>query len=497
MTTFATPGAALPAAARPQRRWLFVGRDKWQTAIFVATVAALLCYPLYENDTLWLGAGVAVIALIVWHSLVVSRRLPWIPGLALLTAALQWVIAPWVTYHIGASFVRFEMAVPATEYFRFAVPALAALAAGIAMVLRKEGRAAALPAPSAGECPPRLRRTCDVMVAIGLITQLVIAPLAGAGGLAFLLLLVANLGFVGALTLMIAGARRWSLRVLLVLGVQALIAASNGMFHDLVLWATYVGLTYVYARRLRPSAILTLAAAALAGVMVLNVIKRPYRETIASTQMGLFARAGLLGNTIVESATDPDLAYEGSGLRFNATRLNQGWIIARVLYWVPNREPYADGETIGAAVRATLLPRVVDPGKLEIGGRTYFERFTGVALGRAAMDLSLAGEMYANFGFAGALLGIFFFGALLGGVYRLFLRWSRRSPLWWAWAPYVLLYSTKAENSVAEVTNYVFKASVIMVVVIATVPAWAQLRHSLGGGRFRRVNAPTRTLPSP
>jgi hypothetical protein len=102
------------------------------------------------------------------------------------------------------------------------------------------------------------------------------------------------------------------------------------------------------------------------------------------------------------------------------------------------------------------------------------------------MDLSVAGETYANFGYWGGLLGVFIFGAFIGTIYRVFLRWGYRSRLWWAWAPYVLLYATRAENSIAEVTNHVAKSALVMLAVILLLPAWAMLRRPL---RARLVRA--------
>ena len=111
------------------------------------------------------------------------------------------------------------------------------------------------------------------------------------------------------------------------------------------------------------------------------------------------------------------------------------------------------------------------------------------------MDLSVAGEMYANYGYWGGLLGVFLFGMFIGLVYRVFLRWGYHSQLWWAWAPFVLLYSTRAENSLAEVTNLVVKAAIVMTIIIAVVPAWATLRHSLRE-RIARTLRMTRLGPS-
>ena len=477
MTERTLPAFDLPGR-RPLRHVLFVQPGRWQLAILASVLAAIAAFPLYENDSSWLGAGVALMVLIGWHFAVVGRRVPWIPGLAIATAALQWVIAPWITYHIGAYFVAFEMAVPAPEYFRYAVPALAMLTAGILLPLRAAGRSAPPPAAKAEPLTRRFRTTCDVMVVCGILTQLVIAPLLGGGSLAFVGVLVGNLAFVGTLSLLLARAPGWWIRAAVVLGVQALVSAANGMFHDLLLWSSYFALTVIYVYRLRLRSIVLMALSALAVIMVLNVVKSQFRQALGTSNAGLFGRAALLGSTMIENA-DPDVIYEGSGLKANVTRLNQGWIIARVLYWVPNREPYAGGETINAAVRATVLPRFLDPGKIELGGRSYFQRFTGMDLRGTSMDLSVAGETYVNYGYWGGLLGVFVFGLFIGGVYRVFLRLGRHSRLWWAWAPFVLLYSTRAENNVAEVTNLVVKSTVVMLAVISVVPAWATLRHAL------------------
>jgi hypothetical protein len=169
------------------------------------------------------------------------------------------------------------------------------------------------------------------------------------------------------------------------------------------------------------------------------------------------------------------------------TRVNQGWIIARILYWVPTREPFAHGETLLAAVRAAVLPRFLDPGKYLAGGFWYFERFTGMSMRQVSMNLSVAGEMYANFGRQGGLIGVFLFGIVLGLVYRVFARWAVENPLWWAWAPYVMLYTMQAENGIGEAVNHVVKSFLVMIAFMSVVPAWQTLRRWQLRRPFARV----------
>ena len=83
-------------------------------------------------------------------------------------------------------------------------------------------------------------------------------------------------------------------------------------------------------------------------------------------------------------------------------RINQGWIVARIMRYTPNYEPFAGGETIITGIRASLIPRFLDPDKPKAGGRENFTRFTGKLISdNTSMGLSPLGEAYANFGING------------------------------------------------------------------------------------------------
>jgi hypothetical protein len=52
---------------------------------------------------------------------------------------------------------------------------------------------------------------------------------------------------------------------------------------------------------------------------------------------------------------------------------------------------------------------------------------------------------------------------------------SRRSPLWWAWTPYLLYSTVSAEMGTNEVLNSVSKSFVVFAVIVVSVPAWQRL----------------------
>ncbi len=85
--------------------------------------------------------------------------------------------------------------------------------------------------------------------------------------------------------------------------------------------------------------------------------------------------------------------------------------------------------------------------------------------------------MYANFGPTGGLVGVFLFALGLGLLYGVFARWAMDSPLWWAWAPYVMLYTMQAETGIGEAVNHVARSFLVLMVVVWVVPAWKSLRR--------------------
>jgi hypothetical protein len=179
--------------------------------------------------------------------------------------------------------------------------------------------------------------------------------------------------------------------------------------------------------------------------------------------------------------------YSDESIANSVTRFNQGWIIDRVIHHVPAEEPFARGETIWGALRAAALPRVLDPDKLIVNGRVNMERFAGHDMvGDTTMNIGFAGEMYANFGLWGGVLGCGCYALVLG----LFFRWAavlaQKSPFWWAIAVYCGHWAFKAETDIGGVLNYVVKSVVLVFCVSLLMPA---MRNELLGKWSKATSA--------
>ncbi len=459
------------------KRVLFVPGAAWRTLLITSALAFFALAPVWWRDSVWLGVGLVFSLIVVVHGLLASRVVPWIPGLIALVACLQWVIAAWAGYHVPPVFALFKMVIPPGDYFSYAVPAVLLLTLGLFLPLRGFGRQAPPSTPHTLESSPRLLATLRWMVIIGALVRVLVVPNVP-GSMGFLALLVANLAFVGFFGMVLVRAPRWPLYGAVVLGLQAMYSSADGMFHELLLWSTYLVAILAFTHRLRLRVLITAGVLALLLIFTLNAIKQEYRYAIGSQKLSLGRRTALLGETLLDRVLHPGELFTEEKVGLNVARTNQGWIIARTLSYTPAAEPFAEGETVRTAVAAALLPRFLNPGKYQAGGGEYVTRFAGVEIrGGTSMSLSLAGEMYVNFDRYGGLAGMFVIGLLLGLLYRLFYRWSHDSILWWAWAPYVMLSTMQAESGLAEALNHVVKSSIVMFAAIGLMPAWSMLRR--------------------
>ena len=220
---------------------------------------------------------------------------------------------------------------------------------------------------------------------------------------------------------------------------------------------------------------LALSLATVAAVM-LQYVKADYRTYITARDASFVERISTLGRMVWNKAMTTDEQPNQTSFGDVLVRFDQGWIVSRIMDIVPNKVPYAEGQTIKDALMFTLLPRALFPDKPEGSSRVLFARFTGLQLGpNTSMGLSIIGEMYANFGYWGGVLGTFVFGSLLGLTYARFATLACKSPHWWAAAPIVLLAATEPAWNLEDISNYVVKSALVLIIVSSAIPELREL----------------------
>ena len=481
-----SPVAALPIARRAAPTRLLVPLPVIGRAVLVSVVVALLVAPAYADTSWWIGLGVAMLVFTIVHGAAAAYRTVWLPGVIGFAACVQWVIAAWSDYGVPG-----RMAVPPEDYFRFAVPSTLVFLLGLYWPLwRARARTPEATAPLERATASRVEQFCRVMVIGGVFLRVAIVPFTPMS-VRYAAYMTSMLAIVGALGLVLLAERRWPLWVIVAFAPVAYGNVSDLQFLDSIQYAFCIACVVIYRFRPSRALLMLLAIPSLSLFLAISAFKAYSREDMRKQEQSVGERATATSTTLLQFARQPSVLLGPTVLRRTVGRLNEGWITSRMLAWMPTAEPYARGETLITGLRSAVLPRLFDPGKFVVGGKDIIPRFTGIELlGSTAMGLSVPGEMYANFGYAGMLLATFVYALCIGLIYRSFLRRSYGSILWWAWAPFVLFSTLSPEQGFAENANHIAKSLIVTWAVVRFAPAWRVLPRYAARRRAVAATAP-------
>jgi hypothetical protein len=459
--------------ARAPQGFLFCTQSQWLIASLFGLMVGGMAWPWYAEISVWIGVVLFLITVTVFHMLFTFTFLVPYPHIAILITGLQYVLAAWFSFYYPPGNPIYDIGARLPVYLSYAGWVMTLVCLGWALPLwgLRPSSIQRMPVSAA------LLAELDVLFWIGMAST-IMRHRVSFGPLNFVLVLSANLRYLGAIGRMLVFGTGWQWRIVLTLALEVLSTAGAGMFHDLLLWSALVFAIYIYKATPRKLVVVGLLGLGVLVLPALQQAKVSLRERISSGDStgGGLANVGNaidlskdMANGLTKSASGD---WDSGSLGDIALRYNQGWIINRVMQNVPSGEPYAKGETLLAAVEASLLPRVVDANKVKAGGQENMRRFAGYALAsKTSMNLGYAGEMYANFGYWGGIAGCFFYALILGLLIRWVAKRAAVNPLWWALVPYVGQIGLKAEEGIAEVLNWIVKATVVSAVIYYAFPA--------------------------
>jgi hypothetical protein len=386
-----------------------------------------------------------------WYLRALGDEIAVVPLVALVATA-QWVLGPAIAYSTPTTDTRYIMYVPQDQYMDFVVPAVLVFLAPL-RIYSREIKIADISTSILGR--RRIRNTAVFgIIALGLFCSTfssIFPP-----SLDFLFFILSQFQFVGALYLVVRKVPyRWAVAGGVLLHA-AIVSSQSGMFHDLILWTTFFLTFLCYDFRLD---LLRKAVLVTAGVLVLislQQVKAEYRDLLRwqPESAGVVRLGTAMLNVLWNGRTTTS---EGATL----ARLNEGWIISAVMAHTPTGEPFANGETIGNAVKASLLPRFLFE-KEVVNQSDTFTRFTGMQVGdNTTFGISIVGEAWANFGMYGIAF-MFVWGMLLALV----IRYIRYQSQWWPtlslWTPLIFFHVVKAETEMTVVLNYLVKSMIVV-----------------------------------
>jgi len=369
---------------------------------------------------------------------------------------LQWIVGPVMAYNVLPYDELYYMAVSEEEYMNYMVPLCFFMVLGLYLPL-KDNRIINQDDMTRVKHYVKANPWLGyILIAVGLGAGFVSKSLPSS--LTFVMFLITNMQYVGLFLILFSGSKfRW-LIFAGIMGLSTFAAVMQGMFGELVQWFTLAFLVIAMTVRFPVWAKILLILIGSVAISLVQSTKEEYRlATWYATSDK--SNAEIYREIILSRLSSPSLLFDQGTTENMGARLNQGWIIARIMNHMPEKLPFVRGETVETALYASLLPRFLAPGKARAGGRANFERFTGTPLPETtSMDISLAGEGYANFGRFGGMIFIFLVSLMYNWVIVKVISISRKEPSLLLWIPYLFFMVMKAETDFATVFNYLTKA---------------------------------------
>lgn len=370
-------------------------------------------------------------------------------------AIIQWIIGPLLAYEFGNDSVFYYMAVSRYQYMSFIVPASTFFVLGLYLPIFNSKFDLNDYLDEIIAKLTKYKNLDIILIIVGFIAKIFddSAPLA----IRFFVYLIANLRFVGLFLLFFSSRKNKTTYLIIVYVTLFLFALRYALFNELILWTLFIILYFSYVYKPKMQIKIVVLSLLVVAIGAIQTVKFYFRQEISK---GSSPSAELFFSLVQERVIGSNYATSETNLQAAISRINQGWIIARIMYWMPTYEPFANGETIKAAISASLVPRFLNPNKIQAGGRNYFTRFTGKDIsGGTSMGLSLVGEAYANFGKSGGTVFLFVIGLFFNLVIAVLYRLAKKHALLIFFIPLMFLHVVKAETDFSVVLNYLIKSS--------------------------------------
>ena len=427
-------------------------------SIVSALIAGVLSLAL---GAYWLSA-VGIVAFFYYFVRLLQEAgndLP-IESFILVMASIQWIVGPVLTYAGLSDHWKYYMYVPVEEYMALAVPCVIMLSVGL-YTFRSKKRPALVSHYGAitRQIVNRAQFLPYYLIGIGFVFSFLVDRFPPS--LEFPAFILSNIKYIGLIYLIFSDRMKHKTAVLVIAFLLTFISSLKAaMFHDLILWSAFIGMYAAYIFHPLNAKKLLMVVLGMVFIFVLQASKDLYREKLEKQGRSEYVEKFL---SSVEERLEANEAATGSNVERLVVRINQGWIISRIMLIVPEHVPHAEGKTVVTALKASILPRLLFPDKPTAGGKANYEKYTGFLLtSSTSMGISLLGEAYINYGVKGAWLFMFIFGLVSSFIIKRFFLLALQYPTIWLWFPLILLHFVKAETELLVQLNFLVK-SIVMV----------------------------------
>ena len=401
----------------------------------------------------------------------------------ILLALFQCMLMPMVVYHVYNDdaliiALRYDMGVSAKTYYGFMFPAIVAMIIGMKFPPLFQGsyqQKFLLAIPSVKHYLVGKGNLGVLLIIIGAVTTVMRAFVGGP--LAYVSYLFSFLLYVGILYTIFSDHKQ---RTWYLIGGGVFIffqALRAGMFGELVYIMLLGFLLIMLGRRIGSGRKIGLALGGFVFILLLQNVKADYRKlTWRAESVNTQGYAGAFFSLITDRLAEPGRFFDLDLMFPTVNRFNQGMIVAKVLDHVPQRAPFAEGETIFKSLAASFVPRLLWPDKPESGGQANMLRFTGYLIEGYSMNISPMGEAYGNYGVEGGIFFMLFYGLFFSLLIMLLMRFVTKTPTLILWFPILFLNSIQIETDILMCLNSLIKNSLFVGFCYWAFPRFLRLK---------------------
>ena len=428
--------------------------------LIIISIITYVCLSSFSDLSGWEAISVCMFVFFFLDFLNNLGKKMVIFDLTILISILSCLIMPAVFYHVYtrqnhlAKIWAKYMFIPSDDYFSFALPAITAMIIGFRFQLSKikVNKDPILYMNRMKEVVVSKQNEGLILIGIGLVSGIFtkLVP----GSLTQLFVFLARLIYVGVFYVLYSESKQKKKVLLVVIFVMLGSSVAIGMFGELIFTLSVSLIIILLGTKVAFWKKLMLAATGIYVILLLQSIKMDYRKEAWGGGDG---GALLFTQLIADRVSNPSTMYSENMAFGDAVRLNQGWLVATTMYFVPYKHPFANGETIWLSVAAAIIPRFAWPDKPETGGKANLKRFWGYDIKGYSMNIGPLGEAYGNFGPWGGIIYMFFYGLFFNMLLAWVLKLANNRPSLILWVPFLFSGTITFETDLLGTLGVILK----------------------------------------
>ncbi len=375
---------------------------------------------------------------------------------ALMLYALNYLLAPTITYQLDQALLAYPMKIAAADYYEIAIPGFLCFYAGMHLLRTR------IFTPRLEQVKRDVENNISILVSfalIGLILRLVSSVFPGE--LFFFIYLLSTIRFVGVYALFAYDSKKYWKWVAVLLIIEFYIALTGAMFHDAVMWILFFALFLSYTTKPTLSIRLIGLCFCIVFVLFIQGLKGEYRSNIVEG-----------GNTdlssVLQSSSDmtENIGSEDN-LLGSLNRGNQAWIFASTKERMDRIGDYQGLHILGIYLEAALLPRFLAPDKLISGDKKIFNAYSGHQINQnTAMGLGVFADGYIAYGYWGVMFFTFGLGLLFNFTFRIVESWAKLSEFYVLMILPLLNYAVRPDCELQTTINHLAKGLLVFGILV-------------------------------